>query len=333
VQASISLPCAESSVRARCMRPVTHSACTCTRHQQVLHEGQIAEMATGEGKTLVAVLAAYLNALPATLHNPPMCAAGAADASSRGSPGGSSRSSGAQQQQQQQQQQPQPRVGGVHVVTVNDYLAARDAEWMGKVYRCVAVGVCLRARVWLCPRAMLPCVVCVLFPARDTPRAAAVVSSLALFCCVSWRARVSAPGRTPQVPGADGGRCAGQHEHRGSAGGVRLPRDVRDGPGALLQLPEGQHSAGCLRAGAFLLCVCARARVRACVCGGGGWGGGGVAGVPPAVAFAQGCHGTPRDAAPHRQLVAPCHTPPHSCTLRCCQASWVMQSWTRLTPS
>ena len=55
----------------------------------VLHEGNIAEMRTGEGKTLVATLAAYLNALPGK---------------------------------------------GVHIVTVNDYLASRDAEWMGKVY-------------------------------------------------------------------------------------------------------------------------------------------------------------------------------------------------------
>lgn len=55
----------------------------------VLHDGKIAEMRTGEGKTLVATLAAYLNALPGK---------------------------------------------GVHVVTVNDYLAARDAEWMGKLY-------------------------------------------------------------------------------------------------------------------------------------------------------------------------------------------------------
>jgi len=55
----------------------------------VLHDGSIAEMRTGEGKTLVATLAAYLNALPGK---------------------------------------------GVHVVTVNDYLAARDAEWMGQVY-------------------------------------------------------------------------------------------------------------------------------------------------------------------------------------------------------
>ena len=56
----------------------------------VLHEGKIAEMKTGEGKTLVATLAVYLNALAGK---------------------------------------------GVHVVTVNDYLARRDAEWMGRVYR------------------------------------------------------------------------------------------------------------------------------------------------------------------------------------------------------
>src|SRR5580700_8271417 len=55
----------------------------------VLHEGAIAEMRTGEGKTLVATLATYLNALPGK---------------------------------------------GVHVVTVNDYLALRDAEWMGSIY-------------------------------------------------------------------------------------------------------------------------------------------------------------------------------------------------------
>ncbi len=55
----------------------------------VLHEGNIAEMRTGEGKTLVATLAAYLNALSGR---------------------------------------------GVHVITVNDYLASRDADWMGKVY-------------------------------------------------------------------------------------------------------------------------------------------------------------------------------------------------------
>src|SRR6267143_5869653 len=56
----------------------------------VLHQGKIAEMKTGEGKTLVASLALYLNALEGK---------------------------------------------GVHVVTVNDYLAKRDAEWMGRIYR------------------------------------------------------------------------------------------------------------------------------------------------------------------------------------------------------
>ena len=62
----------------------------------VLHEGKIAEMKTGEGKTLVAALPVYLNAL-----------------------GGK----------------------GVHVVTVNDYLARRDAEWMGEIYRFLGMSV------------------------------------------------------------------------------------------------------------------------------------------------------------------------------------------------
>ena len=62
----------------------------------VLHEGGISEMRTGEGKTLVATLAVYLNALAGK---------------------------------------------GVHVVTVNDYLASRDAEWMGRVYRFLGMSV------------------------------------------------------------------------------------------------------------------------------------------------------------------------------------------------
>ncbi len=61
-----------------------------------LHRGEIAEMKTGEGKTLVATLAVYLNALPG---------------------------------------------GGVHVVTVNDYLARRDAEWMGQIYGFLGLSV------------------------------------------------------------------------------------------------------------------------------------------------------------------------------------------------
>ena len=62
----------------------------------VLHQGRIAEMKTGEGKTLVAILPCYLNALTGR---------------------------------------------GVHVVTVNDYLAKRDSEWMGKVYRYMGLSV------------------------------------------------------------------------------------------------------------------------------------------------------------------------------------------------
>src|SRR5882757_8688453 len=62
----------------------------------VLHEGDIAEMKTGEGKTLVATLAVYLNALAGN---------------------------------------------GVHVMTVNDYLARRDAAWMGEIYRFLGLSV------------------------------------------------------------------------------------------------------------------------------------------------------------------------------------------------
>ena len=62
----------------------------------ILHQGRIAEMKTGEGKTLVAILPCYLNALTGR---------------------------------------------GVHVVTVNDYLAKRDSEWMGKVYRYMGLTV------------------------------------------------------------------------------------------------------------------------------------------------------------------------------------------------
>ena len=62
----------------------------------ILHQGRIAEMKTGEGKTLVAILPCYLNALTGR---------------------------------------------GVHVVTVNEYLAKRDSEWMGKVYRYMGLSV------------------------------------------------------------------------------------------------------------------------------------------------------------------------------------------------
>ena len=69
----------------------------------ILHQGRIAEMKTGEGKTLVSTLPAYLNALEGK---------------------------------------------GVHIITVNDYLAARDAEWMGQVHRFLglSVGVVLNSK-------------------------------------------------------------------------------------------------------------------------------------------------------------------------------------------
>ena len=62
----------------------------------VLHQGRIAEMKTGEGKTLVATMPVYLNALSGQ---------------------------------------------GVHVITVNDYLARRDSEWMGKIYEFLGLKV------------------------------------------------------------------------------------------------------------------------------------------------------------------------------------------------
>jgi preprotein translocase subunit SecA len=68
----------------------------------VLHEGKIAEMKTGEGKTLVATLPVYLNALAGK---------------------------------------------GVHVVTVNDYLARRDSQWMGEIY-----GFLWSSTTWTTPR-------------------------------------------------------------------------------------------------------------------------------------------------------------------------------------
>jgi len=75
-----------------------------------LHDGQIAEMKTGEGKTLTATLAVVLNSL--AVHEP---AGGEAEA--------------------------EPRKKGVHLVTVNDYLARRDAEWMSPIYDALGVTV------------------------------------------------------------------------------------------------------------------------------------------------------------------------------------------------
>ena len=84
--------CREASVRAVGLKPYPVQVLGGI----VLHNGGIAEMKTGEGKTLVATLPAYLNALTGE---------------------------------------------GVHIVTVNDYLARRDSEWMGKVYRYLGLTV------------------------------------------------------------------------------------------------------------------------------------------------------------------------------------------------
>ncbi len=82
----------EASVRVLGMRPFDVQVIG----GMVLHEGKIAEMKTGEGKTLAATLPVYLNALTGE---------------------------------------------GVHVVTVNDYLARRDSEWMGGIYRFLGLSV------------------------------------------------------------------------------------------------------------------------------------------------------------------------------------------------
>lgn len=83
----------------------------------VLHKGEIAEMRTGEGKTLVAILPAYLNALSGK---------------------------------------------GVHVVTVNDYLARRDCEWVGQVPRFLGLKVGLIQRMSLSV-SLLKIVACIAF--------------------------------------------------------------------------------------------------------------------------------------------------------------------------
>jgi preprotein translocase subunit SecA len=78
----------------------------------VLHYGKIAEMRTGEGKTLVGTLPVYLNALTGK---------------------------------------------GVHVVTVNDYLAKRDAEWMGRLHRFLGLsGGCQSIAAWTTPTSRVP---------------------------------------------------------------------------------------------------------------------------------------------------------------------------------
>ena len=103
----------------------------------VLHNGKIAEMRTGEGKTLVATLPAYLNALAGK---------------------------------------------GVHVVTVNDYLAQRDADWMGRIYSFLGltVGVNLSQME---PRRQAG------RPTPPTSPTAPTTSSASTTCATTWCSR------------------------------------------------------------------------------------------------------------------------------------------------
>ena len=100
----------------------------------VLHQGRIAEMKTGEGKTLVAVLPAYLNAIAGE---------------------------------------------GVHIVTVNDYLARRDSEWMGKVHRFMGLSVGLIVH-GLTPEERRAAY-------AATSPTARITSSASTTCATTWR--------------------------------------------------------------------------------------------------------------------------------------------------
>ena len=104
----------------------------------MLHQGKIAEMRTGEGKTLVATLPAYLNALTGK---------------------------------------------GVHVVTVNDYLARRDAEWMGQIYKFLGltVGVIVNAVEPLTPNGEPP--------TTPTSPMAPTTNLASTTCATTWSTR------------------------------------------------------------------------------------------------------------------------------------------------
>ena len=100
----------------------------------VLHSGKIAEMRTGEGKTLVGTLPVYLNALAGK---------------------------------------------GVHVVTVNDYLARRDSTQMGKLYNFLGLNVAWCIRAWITPTSMRP-----MLPTSPT---APTTNSVSTICATTWR--------------------------------------------------------------------------------------------------------------------------------------------------
>ena len=105
----------------------------------VLHQGRIAEMKTGEGKTLVATLPAYLNALTGN---------------------------------------------GVHIVTVNDYLARYHSEWMGKVYRFLGLSVAWCCTIWTARPERPP--ITRILPTPPT------TSWASITCATTWSPTVSA---------------------------------------------------------------------------------------------------------------------------------------------
>ena len=98
-----------------------------------LHNGKIAEMRTGEGKTLVATLPAYLNALAGK---------------------------------------------GVHIVTVNDYLAQRDADWMGRIYKFLGLTVGVNLSQMAIPTSRRR--------TRPTSPTAPTTSSASTTCATTW---------------------------------------------------------------------------------------------------------------------------------------------------
>ena len=195
-----------------CARPAS-ARCACATSTcswsagMVLHDGKIAEMRTGEGKTLVATLPAYLNALTGK---------------------------------------------GVHIVTVNDYLAKRDAEWMGKIFGFLGLTVG-RQRAADGPGGQAQGL-----PAPTSPTAP-TTSSASTTCATTWRcasrsASSEAHLRHRRRGGLDPDR-RGAHaaDHLGPGRGPHrdlLPAERR---GAAAHPPDGGEEAGPARAAGRLL--------------------------------------------------------------------------------
>ena len=145
----------------------------------VLHRGRIAEMATGEGKTLVATLPLYLNALTGR---------------------------------------------GAHLVTVNNYLARRDSQWMGHVFRYLGVTVgCIDDTQPSSPGGATP--------TRPTSPTAPITSSGSTISATTWCSRWSSGSSEPRLchhrrSGLDSDRRGADSAHHLRAGGARRRREV-----------------------------------------------------------------------------------------------------------